>query len=186
MTDQINKMKQDNDISEINAESENEETVEPVETGDVPVEPADDISDNAVSDNETETGSETDNAPGSETETDSETALGNEPTPDGEPVPDSETEDKKGKVAEFFRSYGSALIFLCALLVACVMLGLAIGFGGDIYDKIAFIWIAAFVCELIAYLGHKSKKTLAALITVGVLAVCSVVAYGLELANIIP
>ncbi len=174
MTEQINKMKQDNDISEINAESENKETVEPVETGDVPVESADDISDNAASGNEPETGSETDNAPGSEP------ASGSEPTPDSEP------EDKKGKVAEFFRSYGSALIFLCALLVACVMLGLAIGFGGDIYDKIAFIWIAAFVCELIAYLGHKSKKTLAALITVGVLAVCSVVAYGLELANIIP
>lgn len=99
----------------------------------------------------------------------------------------SEAETKKtNKFAAFFRNWGSALILLGALVFVCVLLGLAIGLGGDIYDKIAFVWVAAFVCEFVTYLKNKNTKTLIAMIITIVLAVCSAVAYGLELAEIIP
>ncbi len=119
-----------------------------------------------------------------------EPAEAESPAPDqtdGEEPTEQETEEpKKNRVAAFFGEWGAAIIFLGALAFVCVLLGLAIGFKGDIYDKVAFIWVAAFVCELIAYLRHKSGKALAATIIVGVLAICSAVAYGLEVAGIIP
>lgn len=103
------------------------------------------------------------------------------------PVSEGEkNEPEENRFVGFFRNWGSAIIFLSALAFVCVLLGLAIGFGGDIYDKIAFIWVAAFVCEFITYLGNRNVKTLIAMIITIVLAVCSVVAYGLELAEIIP
>lgn len=96
----------------------------------------------------------------------------------------------KGKVnpvKKFFAQWGG-LIALCAcitLIVVMAVIGFAL--GGDIYDKVAMLWIVSFIAEFAyTFLYSRKPKALVVMILTAAMAVAFVVLYGLEVGGILP
>ncbi len=98
-------------------------------------------------------------------------------------------EDKRlrSRIAQFFARRGLLLALLGALVLALVTLALAVVLGGDVYDKAAVLWSAAFLGEFV-YCTRFRRRKFNVVLTVlfGVAAVAFTVLYALELKGIMP
>lgn len=107
------------------------------------------------------------------------------PEPDKTPAP--EAEGKRNPIAEFFKGKAGVIAAVAALVVVVAMMALAIYFDGDVYDKAAMVWIAAFIIDLVYYRSvRKGAASLVALIVTGLMSVGFAVLYGLEVGGILP
>lgn len=105
--------------------------------------------------------------------------------PDKTPAP--EAEGKRNPIAEFFKGKAGVIAAVAALVVVVAMMALAIYFDGDVYDKAAMVWIAAFIIDLVYYRSvRKGAASLVALIVTGLMSVGFAVLYGLEVGGILP
>ena len=110
-------------------------------------------------------------------------------TPEPEPAetPAPEAEGKRNPIAEFFKGKAGVIAAVAALVVVVAMMALAIYFDGDVYDKAAMVWIAAFIIDLVYYRSvRKGAASLVALIVTGLMSVGFAVLYGLEVGGILP
>ena len=107
------------------------------------------------------------------------------PEPDKTPAP--EAEGKRNPIAGFFKGKAGVIAAVAALVVVVAMMALAIYFDGDVYDKAAMVWIAAFIIDLVYYRSvRKGAASLVALIVTGLMSVGFAVLYGLEVGGILP
>ena len=105
--------------------------------------------------------------------------------PDKTPAP--EAEGKRNPIAWFFKGKAGVIGGVAALGVVVAMMALAIFFDGDVYDKAARVWIAAFIIDLVYYRSvRKGAASLVALIVTGLMSVGFAVLYGLEVGGILP
>ena len=110
-------------------------------------------------------------------------------TPEPEPAetPAPEAEGKRNPIAEFFKGKAGVIAAVAALVIVVAMMALAIYFDGDVYDKAAMVWIAAFIIDLVYYRSvRKGAASLVALIVTGLMSVGFAVLYGLEVGGILP
>ena len=110
-------------------------------------------------------------------------------TPEPEPAetPAPEAEGKRNPIAGFFKGKAGVIAAVAALVVVVAMMALAIYFDGDVYDKAAMVWIAAFIIDLVYYRSvRKGAASLVALIVTGLMSVGFAVLYGLEVGGILP
>ena len=102
-------------------------------------------------------------------------------------TPAPEAEGKRNPIAEFFKGKAGVIAAVAALVVVVAMMALAIYFDGDVYDKAAMVWIAAFIIDLVYYRSvRKGAASLVALIVTGLMSVWFAVLYGLEVGGILP
>lgn len=107
------------------------------------------------------------------------------PEPAETPAP--EAEGKRNPIAEFFKGKAGVIAAVAALVIVVAMMALAIYFDGDVYDKVAMVWIAAFIIDLVYYRSvRKGAASLVALIVTGLMSVGFAVLYGLEVGGILP
>ncbi len=99
-------------------------------------------------------------------------------------------EEKKSirsRIADFFRTRSLLLVSLGAVLIVVITLVLAVVLGGDVYDKAATLWAAAFAAEFFYCLRvNRSRASIALTVISGLIAVAFTVLYALELTEIIP
>ncbi len=109
------------------------------------------------------------------------------PAPEPAETPAPEAEGKRNPIAEFFKGKAGVIAAVAALVVVVAMMALAIYFDGDVYDKAAMVWIAAFIIDLVYYRSvRKGAASLVALIVTGLMSVGFAVLYGLEVGGILP
>lgn len=113
-----------------------------------------------------------------------------EATPNETATSESATEGSKNPstpVKRFFAEWGG-LIALCAciaLIVVMAVLGFVL--GGDIYDKVAMLWIVAFIAEFVyTTLYSRKPKAFVVMILTAAMAVVFAVLYGLEVGGLLP
>lgn len=96
-------------------------------------------------------------------------------------------EKKRSRLSAFFADKGALIALLAALAVVLAALALAVTLGGDVYDKAAVLFAAAFLGEFF-YGGKTGKRKLGVVLTVffGVAAVAFTVLYALEIKGILP
>ena len=81
------------------------------------------------------------------------------PEPDKTPEP----EGKRNPIAGFFKGKAGVIAAVAALVVVVAMMALAIYFDGDVYDKAAMVWIAAFIIDLVYYRSVRKGAAIVAM-----------------------
>lgn len=93
---------------------------------------------------------------------------------------------RKFSIGKFWSEWGAVVILLLVPVLVAVMIWLAVTYGGEIYDKVAVLWLFVFAFDTVMYFRKKSVKTLVTMIVTGVASLACFALYILELLSVLP
>lgn len=107
-------------------------------------------------------------------------------TPTEEAVEETDAPKRKFSIGKFWSEWGAVVILLLVPVLVAVMIWLAVTYGGEIYDKVAVLWLFVFAFDTVMYFRKKSVKTLVTMIVTGVASLACFALYILELLSVLP